>query len=58
MLLNECFYRDDEQGGKTRWFYPSEVEVALRRRRAPGRRARASADGLPVMLGGIEKMSK
>src|SRR5580698_3669457 len=26
MLLNECFYREEESG-KRRWFYPSEVDV-------------------------------
>ncbi len=56
MLLNESFYRDEE-GGKKRWFYPSEVEVQYDVRGAP-ESATAKADGLPVALGGIEKMSK
>ncbi len=56
MLLNESFYREDE-AGKRRWFYPSEVEVSYDERGAPTG-AKALADGLPVMLGGIEKMSK
>jgi leucyl-tRNA synthetase len=56
MLLNESFYRDEE-GGKKRWFYPSEVEVQYDDRGAPVSAA-AKADGLPVALGGIEKMSK
>ena len=56
MLLNESFYRDEE-GGKKRWFYPSEVEVQYDDRGAPVS-ATARADGLPVSLGGIEKMSK
>ncbi len=56
MLLNESFYRDEE-GGKKRWFYPSEVEVQYDDRGAPVS-ATAKADGLPVSLGGIEKMSK
>ncbi len=56
MLLNESFYRE-EAGGKKRWFYPSEVEVQYDERGAPVS-ATAKADGLPVSLGGIEKMSK
>jgi leucyl-tRNA synthetase len=56
MLLNDCFYREDEAGRK-RWYYPAEVELRLDER---GRVIGASArdDGLPVALGGIEKMSK
>jgi leucyl-tRNA synthetase len=56
MLLNESFYRE-EGGGKTRWFYPSEVEVRYDERGHPVG-ATARSDGQPVMLGGIEKMSK
>jgi leucyl-tRNA synthetase len=56
MLLNECYYRD-EDGGRRRWFYPHEVEVRLDERGRP-LSAIAREDGRPVMLGGIEKMSK
>ncbi|MFO1326189.1 MAG: leucine--tRNA ligase [Rubrivivax sp.] len=56
MLLNECFYREDESG-KKRWFYPSEVDVRYDDKGHPVG-ATAKADGQPVMLGGIEKMSK
>jgi leucyl-tRNA synthetase len=56
MLLNECFYRE-EGSGRTRWFYPSEVEVQYDERGKPIG-AVARSDGAPVMLGGIEKMSK
>ena len=56
MLLNESFYREDESG-KKRWFYPSEVEVSYDERGAPVG-AKAKSDDLPVKLGGIEKMSK
>jgi leucyl-tRNA synthetase len=56
MLLNECFYREDESG-KKRWFYPNEVDVQYDERGKPIG-AVACADGLPVALGGIEKMSK
>ena len=44
-------------GGRTRWFYPTEVEVAHDERgKVIG--ATAKEDGQPVMLGGVEKMSK
>ena len=56
MLLNESFYREDASG-KKRWFYPTEVDVQTDERGAPVG-ATAKADGQPVMLGGIEKMSK
>jgi len=56
MLLNECYYRD-EAGGRRRWFYPTEVDVQFDERGRPIG-AVAKEDGAPVMLGGIEKMSK
>jgi leucyl-tRNA synthetase len=56
MLLNECFYRE-EPSGRTRWFYPSEIDVRYDERGKPVG-AVARSDGEPVMLGGIEKMSK
>ncbi len=56
MLLNESFYRE-EDSGKKRWFYPSEVDIRYDERGAPVS-AVAKADGQPVVLGGIEKMSK
>ncbi len=56
MLLNDSFYREDD-GGRKQWFYPTEVELRTDERgRTVG--AVARADGLPVLLGGIEKMSK
>ncbi len=56
MLLNDCYFREDESG-RTRWFYPNEVEVSYDDRGRPTG-AIAKEDGKPVMLGGIEKMSK
>ena len=56
MLLNESFYRED-RSGKKHWFYPSEVDVRYDDKGHPTG-ATAKTDGLPVLLGGIEKMSK
>ncbi len=56
MLLNDCFYRDDA-AGRRRWFYPTEVKVTYDERGRPVG-AVAREDDQPVMLGGIEKMSK
>jgi leucyl-tRNA synthetase len=56
MLTNECYYREDETG-RTRWFYPAEVDVRTDERGKPIG-ATAREDGLPVSLGGNEKMSK
>ena len=56
MLLNECYFREDDSG-KKRWFYPSEVDVRFDDKGHPIG-ATAKADGAPVQLGGIEKMSK
>jgi len=56
MLINQSFFREDESG-KKRWFYPAEVELKVDDKGHPVS-ATAKADGLPVTLGGIEKMSK
>ena len=56
MLLNESYFRE-EASGKARWFYPSEVDVSFDDKGHPTG-ATSKADGLPVQLGGIEKMSK
>jgi leucyl-tRNA synthetase len=56
MLLNESYYREDV-GGKKRWFYPSRSGGPATTTGAPTG-AVAKADGQPVVLGGIEKMSK
>ncbi len=56
MLSAECFYREDTVG-KKRWYYPNEVTVQHDDKGRPTG-AIAVDDGLPVMLGGMEKMSK
>ena len=54
MVVAETYYRDEADGSKT-WFNPAEVEIE---RDDKGRVIAARADGAPVTVGGIEKMSK
>jgi leucyl-tRNA synthetase len=56
MVVAETYYRNDRDGGKS-WFNPAEV---VTEQDDKGRVIRASlaADGQPVAIGGIEKMSK
>ncbi len=56
MLTAECYYREDE-AGKKRWFYPSEIDVDYDDRGRPVK-VTAAEDGKPVYYGGTEKMSK
>ncbi|MQG95529.1 leucine--tRNA ligase [Pseudomonas sp. MN1F] len=56
MLLRESYYRKAGDGSR-RWFYPSEVAVHYDEKGRPVS-ATAIEDGLPVSLGGVEKMSK
>ncbi|UBM27462.1 class I tRNA ligase family protein [Pseudomonas sp. p1(2021b)] len=56
MLLRESYYRQAEDGSR-RWFYPSEVAVHHDEKGRPVS-ATAIEDGLPVTVGGVEKMSK
>jgi leucyl-tRNA synthetase len=56
MVLNEAYYREDEAGKKT-WFNPAEVTLTTDDKGRPVSAVLAS-DGLPVKMGGIEKMSK
>lgn len=56
MLMADCYYRVGEDGRKV-WFYPNEVEVQYDEKGRPTG-AICKADGQPVVLGGIEKMSK
>ncbi|KRA33860.1 leucine--tRNA ligase [Rhodanobacter sp. Root627] len=56
MVIAETFYRDNADGSKD-WINPSAVEVQRDERgRVTG--AVLVADGQPVQIGGIEKMSK
>jgi leucyl-tRNA synthetase len=56
MVVADTYYRTLENGGKD-WFNPADVEIE---RDAKGKvtSARLKSDGLPVEIGGTEKMSK
>ncbi|MGE5160547.1 MAG: leucine--tRNA ligase, partial [Betaproteobacteria bacterium] len=56
MLTHDCYYREDEAGRK-RWFYPSEIDIEYDDKGRPVK-VTAREDGLPVTYGGTEKMSK
>lgn len=56
MLMAESYYRELPDGHR-RWYFPDEVEVQYDVKGRPIG-ATAKDDGLPVTLGGIEKMSK
>ncbi|MGI4814883.1 MAG: leucine--tRNA ligase [Janthinobacterium lividum] len=55
MVLNDTYSRDNGAGKKT-WFNPADVSVQFDDKGRPVS-ARAT-DGLPVDIGGVEKMSK
>ncbi|HLV78206.1 MAG TPA: leucine--tRNA ligase [Marinobacter sp.] len=56
MVLAETYYRNEANGGKT-WFNPADVTVE-RDARGQVVRATLNADGQPVEIGGVTKMSK
>jgi leucyl-tRNA synthetase len=56
MVLNETYFRKDAVG-KTTWFNPDDVRLALDDKGRP-QSAILVADGEPVEIGGTEKMSK
>ncbi len=56
MVLNETYYREDASG-KKHWYNPAEVDVQTDERGRP-LGATLKADGQPVVIGGVEKMSK
>ncbi|MCO7513303.1 leucine--tRNA ligase [Pseudomonas guariconensis] len=56
MVVAETYYRTASNGGKD-WFNPADVEVE-RDAKAKVTGARLKTDGLPVEIGGTEKMSK
>lgn len=56
MVVAETYYRTLENGGKD-WFNPADVEIE-RDAKAKVIGAKLKSDGLPVEIGGTEKMSK
>jgi leucyl-tRNA synthetase len=56
MVLNETYYRENDAGKKT-WYNPADVTVTHDDKGRPVG-ATLNADGQPVVLGGVEKMSK
>jgi leucyl-tRNA synthetase len=56
MVVAPTFYRELE-GGKKQWINPADVDVVTDERGRPTG-ATLKADGQPVVIGGIEKMSK
>ncbi|KRG59587.1 leucine--tRNA ligase [Stenotrophomonas koreensis] len=56
MVIAETFYRELPNGGKD-WFNPADVDV-VRDERGRITGATLRADGQPVVIGGVEKMSK
>src|SRR5690606_7561566 len=56
MVLADCFYREDEKGGK-HWFSPTDVAVETDDKGKPVKFTLKS-DGQPVLWDGMSKMSK
>ena len=56
MVIAPTFYREQENG-KKQWINPADVDVVTDDRSRPTG-ATLKADGLPVIIGGTEKMSK
>jgi len=56
MVVKETYFREGE-GGKKIWFNPAEV-VLERDAKGQPVAATLAADGQPVIIGGVEKMSK
>jgi leucyl-tRNA synthetase len=57
MVIADTFYREDEHGGGEGVDQPGRRRTAARRAHAR-HRCDIAADGLPVLIGGTEKMSK
>jgi len=56
MVVKETYYREAADGKKT-WYAPADVDLELDAKGHPAR-ALLRGDGQPVVIGGIEKMSK
>jgi leucyl-tRNA synthetase len=56
MVVCETFYRENADG-KTQWINPADVDLVFDDKGRPVS-AKSKLDGLPVVIGGTEKMSK
>ncbi|SMC56875.1 leucine--tRNA ligase [Polynucleobacter kasalickyi] len=56
MVLNETYYRD-LPNGRREWINPADVDLTLDEKGRP-QGATLKSDGLPVEIGGVEKMAK
>ncbi|APB98086.1 leucine--tRNA ligase [Polynucleobacter asymbioticus] len=58
MVLNETYYSEEASGKKT-WLNPLDVELDLDEKGRPqGAKLKGDSSGTPVIIGGVEKMSK
>jgi leucyl-tRNA synthetase len=58
MVLNETYYSEEASGKKT-WLNPLDVELDLDEKGRPqGAKLKGDNSGTPVIIGGVEKMSK
>ena len=58
MVLNETYYSEESSGKKT-WLNPLDVELDLDEKGRPrGAKLKGDSSGTPVIIGGVEKMSK
>jgi leucyl-tRNA synthetase len=58
MVLNETYYSEEASGKKT-WLNPLDVELELDDKGRPqSARLKGDTSGTPVIIGGVEKMSK
>jgi leucyl-tRNA synthetase len=58
MVLNETYYSEDSSGKKT-WLNPLDVELDLDEKGRPkGAKLKGDTSNTPVVVGGVEKMSK
>jgi leucyl-tRNA synthetase len=58
MVLNETYYSEDTSGKKT-WLNPLDVELDIDEKGRPkGAKLKGDSSNTPVIIGGVEKMSK
>lgn len=58
MVLNETYYSEDASGKKT-WLNPLDVDLSLDDKGRPvGAKLKGDASNAPIVVGGVEKMSK